>query len=186
MLLARRGHRILILDRNAFPSDRTASTHMVWHGGVAHLARWGLLDRLRDTGCPPMRKFNLDLGELVLTGHAPPAGEIADAYAPRRLVLDQLLLTAAREAGADARTRCSVRDLIVEDDRVAGVRFADEQGALHEERARLAPRTRSPNPGASTSNSACIVAPRSGTAARKSRNGKQMPATVRPSLVRHA
>ena len=137
MLLARRGRRVLILDRNAFPSDKIASTHLVWHSGVAYLARWGLLDRLERTGCPPMRNFNLDLGEIVLSGHAPPAGDVAEAYAPRRLVLDELLLTAAREAGADARTRCSVRDVIIEDDRVAGVRFVDEHGAVHEERARL-------------------------------------------------
>jgi 2-polyprenyl-6-methoxyphenol hydroxylase-like FAD-dependent oxidoreductase len=137
MLLARRGHSVLILDRNSFPSDRTASTHMVWHSGVAYLRRWGLLDRLKSSGCPPMRNFNLDLGELVLSGHAPPAGDIAEAYAPRRLVLDDLLLTAAREAGADARTQCSVRDLIVEGGRVAGVRFVDEHRALHEVRAPL-------------------------------------------------
>jgi 2-polyprenyl-6-methoxyphenol hydroxylase-like FAD-dependent oxidoreductase len=110
---------------------------MVWHSGVAYLSRWGLLDRLEGSGCPPMRNFNLDLGELVLTGHAPPAGDIAEAYAPRRLVLDDLLLTAAREAGADARTRCTVRDLIVEDGRVAGVRFVDEHRVMHEERAPL-------------------------------------------------
>ena len=137
MLLARRGHNVLVLDRNSFPSDRTASTHMVWHSGVAYLSRWGLLDRLEATGCPPMRNFNLDLGELVLTGHAPPAGYIAEAYAPRRLVLDDLLLTAAREAGADVRTGCSVRDLIVERDRVAGVRFVDEHGATRDERGSL-------------------------------------------------
>jgi 2-polyprenyl-6-methoxyphenol hydroxylase-like FAD-dependent oxidoreductase len=137
MLLARRGHNVLILDRNSFPSDRTASTHMVWHSGVAYLSRWGLLDRLKGTGCPPMRNLNLDLGELVLSGHAPPAGEIAEAYAPRRFVLDDLLLTAAREAGADVRTRCSVRELIVEDGRVVGVRFVDEHRDAHEERAQL-------------------------------------------------
>ena len=137
MLLARRGHDVLILDRNDFPSDRTASTHMVWHSGVAFLSQWGLLDRLQATGCPPMRNFNLDLGELVLTGHAPPAGHIAEAYAPRRFVLDDLLLTAAREAGAEARTRCSVRELLMEDDRVVGVRFVDDHRHAHEERAQL-------------------------------------------------
>src|SRR5438093_3501890 len=137
MLLARQGHEVLVLDRNAFPSDRLASTHMVWHSGVEYLSRWGLLERLAATGCPPMRNFKLDLGDLVLTGHAPPAGVVAEAYAPRRLVLDDLLLTAAREAGAEVRTRCSVRDLIVEDDRVCGVRFADEHGKKHEARAPL-------------------------------------------------
>jgi 2-polyprenyl-6-methoxyphenol hydroxylase-like FAD-dependent oxidoreductase len=137
MLLARGGHEVLVLDRNAFPSDRPASTHMVWHSGVEYLSRWGLLDRLAATGCPPMRNFNLDLGELLLAGHAPPAGAVSEAYAPRRLVLDDILLTAAREAGAEVRTRCSVRDLIVEDDRVVGVRFTDEQGTIHQARAPL-------------------------------------------------
>jgi 2-polyprenyl-6-methoxyphenol hydroxylase-like FAD-dependent oxidoreductase len=137
MLLARRGHRVLVLDRNSFPSDRLASTHMVWHSGVEHLSRWGLLDRLRATGCPPMRNFNLDLGELVLTGHAPPADGSAEAYAPRRYVLDDVLLTAAREAGAETRTRCFVRELVLDGGRVTAVRYSDERGTTHEERASL-------------------------------------------------
>lgn len=137
MLLARRGHRVLVLDRNSFPSDRIASTHMVWHSGVEHLSRWGLLDRLRATGCPPMRNFNLDLGELVLTGHAPPADGSAEAYAPRRYVLDDVLLTAAREAGAETRTRCTVRELVLHGGRVTAVRYSDERGTTHEERAPL-------------------------------------------------
>jgi 2-polyprenyl-6-methoxyphenol hydroxylase-like FAD-dependent oxidoreductase len=138
MLLARRGHSVLVLDRNDFPSDRLASTHMVWHTGAEHLSRWGLLDRLAATGCPPMRNFNLDLGELVVTGRAPPsAGGVAESYAPRRIVLDDLLVTAAREAGAEVRTRCSVRALLMENDRVAGVRYSDEAGKVHEERASL-------------------------------------------------
>jgi 2-polyprenyl-6-methoxyphenol hydroxylase-like FAD-dependent oxidoreductase len=84
-----------------------------------------------------MRNFNLDLGELVITGQAPPAGDVAESYAPRRIVLDDLLVTAAREAGAEVRTSCSVRDLIAEDGRVVGVRFSDEGGKVIEERAPL-------------------------------------------------
>jgi 2-polyprenyl-6-methoxyphenol hydroxylase-like FAD-dependent oxidoreductase len=137
MLLARRGHRVLVLDRNAFPSDRLASTHMVWHAGAEQLSDWGLLDRLKTTGCPPMRNVNLDLGEFVLAGHAPPADGSAEAYAPRRYVLDDLLLTAAREAGAEVKTRSSVRELTIDGDRVTGVRYLDENGAMHEERASL-------------------------------------------------
>jgi 2-polyprenyl-6-methoxyphenol hydroxylase-like FAD-dependent oxidoreductase len=137
MLLARSGQRVLVLDRNAFPSDRLASTHMVWHSGVELLARWGLLDRLAATGCPPMRNVTLDLGELVINGHAPPAGHIGAAYAPRRYVLDDLLLTAARESGVDVRTQSSLRELIVDGDRVAGVRYSADDGTVHEERARL-------------------------------------------------
>src|SRR5919197_1601917 len=106
MLLARRGHSVLVLDRNDFPSDRLASTHMVWHTGAEHPSRCGLLDRLAATGCPPMRNFNLDLGELVVTGRAPPsAGGVAESYAPPRIVLDDLLVTTARGAGGGGRTR---------------------------------------------------------------------------------
>jgi 2-polyprenyl-6-methoxyphenol hydroxylase-like FAD-dependent oxidoreductase len=110
---------------------------MVWHSGVEYLSRWGLLDRLVATGCPPMRNFNLDLGEFLITGRAPPADRVAESYAPRRIVLDNLLVTAAREAGAEVRTRCSVRELVRNGDRVVGVRFADEDGKIQEERALL-------------------------------------------------
>jgi 2-polyprenyl-6-methoxyphenol hydroxylase-like FAD-dependent oxidoreductase len=49
MLLARRGHRVLLVDRTRFPSD-TLSTHFLQPRGAAMLARWVLLDRLRGTG----------------------------------------------------------------------------------------------------------------------------------------
>ncbi|MGB5302095.1 MAG: NAD(P)/FAD-dependent oxidoreductase [Gemmatimonadota bacterium] len=137
MLLARRGHRVLLLDRNEFPSDMTASTHMIWHSGVDCLQRWGLLDKLRGTGCPSMKKFNLDMGEFVLSGYAPPAGDADEALAPRRYVLDGLLLEAAREAGVEFRPGCAVTDLLMEGDRVCGVRHTDPDGNAVEERATL-------------------------------------------------
>ena len=45
MLLARKGYRVLVVDRATFPSD-TLSSHIVQPSGVAALASWGLLDRL--------------------------------------------------------------------------------------------------------------------------------------------
>ena len=137
LLLARRGHRVLLLDRDEFPSDLKASTHMVWHSGVASLKRWGLLERLRATGCAPMKKFILDLGEFTLTGFAPPAGDVDEAYAPRRYVLDTLLLDAAREAGAEFRPRCSVQEPVMDGARVCGVRYTDATGADVREQAAL-------------------------------------------------
>ena len=52
MLLARKGHRVLLVDRATFPSD-TVSTQIVWPHGAECLDRWGLLDRLAATNCPP-------------------------------------------------------------------------------------------------------------------------------------
>lgn len=60
MLLARRGHRVLLVDKAAFGSD-AMSTHVVHPPGVAALQRWGLLDRLVATDCPPIEEYSLDL-----------------------------------------------------------------------------------------------------------------------------
>ena len=59
LLLARRGYRVLLVDKAAFPSD-TISTHFIHCSGAAKLHKWGLLDRLRPTGCPPVREARFD------------------------------------------------------------------------------------------------------------------------------
>src|SRR5579864_1327543 len=100
MLLARKGYRVLLVDKATFPSD-IMSTHYIHQSGVAQLRRWGLLDRLIASNCPPLSRITFDLGPFALTGSPPPADGIADAYCPRRTVLDKLLVDAAVEAGAE-------------------------------------------------------------------------------------
>jgi 2-polyprenyl-6-methoxyphenol hydroxylase-like FAD-dependent oxidoreductase len=131
MLLARKGYRVLLVDRASFPSD-TLSTHYIHQPGIARLQRWGLLDRLAATGCPPVRGMRFDVGPFALAAAPPPSDGAAEGYCPRRTVLDSLLLEAAAEAGAEVRTGVSVDDLVFEDGAVSGVRV---QGA--EERARV-------------------------------------------------
>jgi len=101
MLLARRGYRVLVVDRATFPSD-TVSTHVVQPLAVAALARWGLLDRLIATGCPPIHTYAFDFGPLAITGTPGNSGSPV-SYCPRRIVLDKLLVDAAAEAGAEIR-----------------------------------------------------------------------------------
>src|SRR5581483_120976 len=107
LLLARTGHRVLLVDRAAFPSD-TLSTHYIHQPGVARLRRWGLLERVGASGCPPARTLVFDVGPFALTGAPPPADGAAEAYAPRRTVLDAILVEAAAAAGAEVRTRFQV------------------------------------------------------------------------------
>jgi 2-polyprenyl-6-methoxyphenol hydroxylase-like FAD-dependent oxidoreductase len=52
MLLARRGYKVLVVDRATFPSD-TVSTHLIHPLGIEALQRWGLLDRLTASGVRP-------------------------------------------------------------------------------------------------------------------------------------
>ena len=117
MLLARQGHRVLLVDRATFPSD-TVSTHLVHQPGIAALARWGLLDRLVATGCPPISTYLFDFGAVEIEGSP------GLAYGPRRTVLDALLVDAAAEAGAEVRQGFGVDELLVEDGRVTGIRAA--------------------------------------------------------------
>jgi 2-polyprenyl-6-methoxyphenol hydroxylase-like FAD-dependent oxidoreductase len=128
MLLARRGHRVLLVDRATFPSD-TVSTHLLHAPGVAALARWGLLDRLVATGCPPIETYTFDFGPVTIEGSP------GVAYGPRRTVLDALLVDAAAEAGAEVRQAFSVDEVLVEDGTVTGIRGRDRGRAVTERAA---------------------------------------------------
>ena len=136
MLLARQGHRVLLVDRARFPSD-TLSTHFLPPRGVAKLAAWDLLDRLRATGCPAINPITFDTGQAAVTADSEPVDGIVEAFCPRRTVLDRLLVDAAVEAGCELRDRTSVDGLVWEDGRVAGIRF--NRGGRRDlvERARL-------------------------------------------------
>ena len=135
MLLARKGYKVLMVDRARFPSD-TLSTHILHPPGVASLRRWGLLDRVVATGCPPIHTYAVDLGPFTLSG-APGTDEDPVAYAPRRTVLDKLLVDAALEAGAEVREGFTVSEIVVDDGRVTGVRGHGRDGRTITERARV-------------------------------------------------
>jgi 2-polyprenyl-6-methoxyphenol hydroxylase-like FAD-dependent oxidoreductase len=136
MLLARQGYRVLLLDKARFPSD-TLSVHYIHQPGGARLKRWGLLDRVVASNCPPVRQQRLDFGPVVLAATPPPADGVADGYAPRRTVLDALLVEAAAAAGAEVRERFTVDALVVDGGQVAGVRGHAAGGAVVTEAARL-------------------------------------------------
>jgi flavin-dependent dehydrogenase len=135
MLLARKGYRVLVVDRATFPSD-TLSTHLVHPPGIAALQRWGLLDRIVATGCPAIDTYSFDLGPITLTG-SPGTAERPVAYGPRRTVLDSLLVEAAAEAGAEVREGFTVTDVVTKDGRVTGIRGRGDNGSTVTERARV-------------------------------------------------
>jgi flavin-dependent dehydrogenase len=137
MLLARRGHRVLLVDRARFPSDKPISSHMILRPGGAALDRWGLLDRVIRLGAPPVREFSVDFGPLKLTSDSPDDGAASAIYLPRRILLDKLLLDAAIEAGVEFREDFSVRELLWDGDRVVGVRGGSRGDASVEERAKV-------------------------------------------------
>jgi flavin-dependent dehydrogenase len=136
MLLARRRYRVLLVDRATFPSD-TLSTLIIHAPGVAALRRWGLLDDLVATGCPPVEQYVFDFGPMVISGTPHRCQGASTGYAPRRTVLDKLLLDAAARAGAEVREGFGVEEIVIEDGVVVGVGGAGADGRHVVERARV-------------------------------------------------
>jgi 2-polyprenyl-6-methoxyphenol hydroxylase-like FAD-dependent oxidoreductase len=136
MLLARLGHRVLLVDRATFPSD-IPRLHLVRQPGIALLARWGLLNQVAASNCPPINWMTLDYGDVTLSGWGPPADGVAESYGPRRAVLDQILVQAAVAAGVELRESFAVQDLLWDGDRVVGVRGQGKGGASLAEGAKL-------------------------------------------------
>jgi 2-polyprenyl-6-methoxyphenol hydroxylase-like FAD-dependent oxidoreductase len=127
---------VLVVDRAAFPSD-TASTHVIHAPGVSALRRWGVLDQVLASGCPPIDQYSFDFGPFTIAGTPRPVDGQSAAYAPRRTVLDAILVEAAVTAGAEVRERFTVENVVFDDDgTVIGIRGHDLGGASVVERAR--------------------------------------------------
>jgi 2-polyprenyl-6-methoxyphenol hydroxylase-like FAD-dependent oxidoreductase len=100
MLLARAGRRVLLVDRAEYASD-TLSTHALMRGGVMQLHRWGVLDAVRDAGTPPIRRTVFHYGDERVDIEMRELHGVDTLYAPRRTLLDRVLVDAARDAGAE-------------------------------------------------------------------------------------
>ncbi|MDZ5662711.1 NAD(P)/FAD-dependent oxidoreductase [Nocardioides sp. zg-1308] len=130
MLLARAGLSVALLDRGRRGSD-TLSTHALMRGGALQLARWGVLEGLVAAGTPAVRRtvFRYADGEVTDVAIGPRAGVDA-LYAPRRHLLDRLLVEAAEEAGAHVLHETTVTSLRRgRTGRVAGVVARTRAGA---------------------------------------------------------
>lgn len=127
MLLAHAGHRVLVVDRASFPSD-TMSTHFIQSPGMARLVRWGLIDDVFATNCPPIGKARFDLAGDTVELEIPLHAGITGLASPRRYLLDKILTDAAIASGAELAQGVSVDSLMYEGDRVSGVRGHTSQG----------------------------------------------------------
>ncbi|MEZ5421037.1 MAG: NAD(P)/FAD-dependent oxidoreductase [Vicinamibacterales bacterium] len=136
MLLARAGARVLAIDRGHYGTD-TLSTHALMRGAVHLLARWGALDRIRASGTPAVRTTIFRYGLEDVAVAIKPRGGVDALHAPRRSVLDRVLVDLAREAGADVRHGVRLGRLHREGHRVTGATLVDGQGDEHQVAAGL-------------------------------------------------
>ncbi len=133
MLLARAGLDVLVVDRSRYGAD-TLSTHALMRAGVVQLHRWGLLDAVA-ASTPAVRRTTFTYADAEVSITIKPSHGVDALYAPRRTVLDPILVDAARAAGARVeygttitgvtRDRTGRVDGIVgRDDRARAVQYA--------------------------------------------------------------
>jgi flavin-dependent dehydrogenase len=121
-MLARAGLRAAVLEQASFPRD-TLSTHCLQAGALASLDRLGVTERVRATGAPYLRYFDLRQDDLEARVEIPQRpGDVGGIASVRRLLLDPILAETAAQAGADVRMETRVTELVEDRGRVAGVR----------------------------------------------------------------
>ena len=90
--------------------------------GVLQLQRWGILEGIKAAGTPTVRSTSFHYGGDVVDVQIKPQSGVDGLYAPRRTVIDRLLVDAARESGVEIRFGTQLVDLVrSSDDRVRGV-----------------------------------------------------------------
>jgi 2-polyprenyl-6-methoxyphenol hydroxylase-like FAD-dependent oxidoreductase len=118
-MLARDGIRVCVVDKDRFPSD-TPSTHGIQPTGIGVLERIGVLDSLLELA-PPIRRLRMVFDDISV----PAADVVAITGGPglsvRRITLDEILVNAAADAGAEVRTQTKITGLVMDRRRVAGI-----------------------------------------------------------------
>jgi flavin-dependent dehydrogenase len=135
MLLARRGAKVLLVDKATFPSD-IPHGHFIHRHGPRRLRSWGLMDRLASS-TPAVSSMTVDMGDFPLLARDLVEDGLAWGYGPRRSTLDTMLIDAAVESGVEFRDGVSVLEYVSDAGRVAGVRARGRDGTMTEERATI-------------------------------------------------
>jgi menaquinone-9 beta-reductase len=129
LLLARSGAKVLVIDRQAYGSD-TMSTHALMRGAVVQLRRWGLIAEIVAADTPAIRSTTFHYGSEAVCVAIKPEHGVECLFAPRRTVLDRLLVDAAREVGVEVRHGVALFELeFASTGRVVGVTLKDASGS---------------------------------------------------------
>ncbi len=130
MLLARQGLSVLLVERDRHGAD-TLSTLALMRAGVLELYRWGLLDRVRAAGTPPITSTSFIYGDETITVPIKSRNGVDALFAPRRTLIDALLADAALDSGADVVYGARLVDLErASDGRVIGAVIEERGGAV--------------------------------------------------------
>jgi FAD-dependent halogenase len=137
-LLAKRGHRVLLLEREKFPRYHIGESLVP--GMLPILRELGLADRAEKYGYVQKNGITLVWGRNhePWTVHFGEAGPFEHAYQVCRAEFDNMLLQNARACGVTVLEEARVRDFLFDGDRCAGVAYTQAGGdGSTEARARM-------------------------------------------------
>lgn len=135
LLLGGRGHRVLLVDRDRFPSD-TLSTHHMAAPAVGLLGRLGVLADVEACGFRRITRTRTYIDDCILEGPNAPAPHYS--LAPRRDKLDAILVEhAVRRGHVEFLDRSQADGLILENGQVVGVTLRTEGKAPRSVRSKV-------------------------------------------------
>lgn len=118
--LARAGHRVVVVDKARFPSD-TMSTHVLVPNGVQELQLMGALPGILALDPTKVRRLALHDGDLDVDERFRPFMGIDYGVCVPRDLQDQVLVEAARAAGAEVRERTAMSNVVWRHGRAVGI-----------------------------------------------------------------
>jgi flavin-dependent dehydrogenase len=139
-LLARHGHRVMVLERETFPRYHVGESLLPFT--FEPLQQLGLIERMRQSAF--VKKYSVQFVSPSGRASQPfyffdryDRNTVAQTWQVLRADFDQMLLNHAREAGADVREGVAVTGLLKEGDRVVGVQTRDGAGGEQAIRAQI-------------------------------------------------
>jgi flavin-dependent dehydrogenase len=137
-LLAEKGHRVLVLEREKFPRYHIGESLLPFT--FQPLQRLGLIDKMRQSAF--VKKYSVQFVSPNGKASQPfyffdryDRDTVAQTWQVLRSELDQMLMENARAKGAIVQEEVTIKELIKEDGRVVGVRGQTKDGQAVEYRA---------------------------------------------------
>ncbi|MFN7139790.1 MAG: NAD(P)/FAD-dependent oxidoreductase [Limisphaerales bacterium] len=134
-VLAEKGHRVLVLEREKFPRYHIGESLLPFTYGP--LERLGLVEKMKQSQF--VKKYSVQFVSPSGKASQPfyfftryDRDTIAQTWQVVRSEFDEMLLNNARERGATVREEMEVTELLREGDRVIGVRTKSKTGEMEE------------------------------------------------------